>query len=312
MPDALDELVAALGAEDPPRVWSLLITVFGDAVAPRGGAVSSATLGLVTGRLGIGSGAVRTALSRLARDGWLERERRGRRSHYSLSASGRAPFAAASRRIYAPADAAPDARPRLLAIGARGTGGTHPPGEPDDGTAIELRAGLWLLVERDAAQRARLAGAGYLVASAVPGPMPGWLAERLGLAALDARCRRLRERFGALAARPPTEPLDALAARLLLVHAWRRLLLRAPVLPPALAPDGWALPATRAFVAALYRALLPASERWLDDWGEGPDGPLPPADGAVRRRFSDGVGEVSEGDPEVEIGYRNRHTVDIR
>jgi phenylacetic acid degradation operon negative regulatory protein len=91
-----------------------------------------------------------------------------------------------------------------------------------------------------------------------------------------------------LAAAPPRagEAADALAARILLVHELRRVVLRDPGLPAALLPAPWIGEEVRRLTAACYRRLLPASERWLDERAKGEDGPLPPADGELARRFA--------------------------
>ena len=303
----LDALVADLGRDAPLRVWSFLITLFGDAIVPRGGTVDSATVQAITGRIGIEPGTVRVAFSRLARDGWIERRRSGRGSLYSLSARGRAPFETASRRIYAAPGAARDERPRLLALGP-------PPGRDDerlaglvaaDAAALELRERVWLLVDGGPAHRAALEAAGCLVTPATVAGPPGWLVERLDLDRLARELDVLGARLARFddAARGGTalEPLDALLARLLLVHAWRRALLHVPTLPPMLQPPGWPLAATRERAGALYRRLLAPSARWLDAHGRGPHGPLPPDDPSVGGRFvppsAERVGGRREGPP---------------
>ena len=62
MSKALDQLIADWHENDTLRVWSVIITLFGDAILPRGGAVSSQTVQAIMQRLGIESGAVRTCL----------------------------------------------------------------------------------------------------------------------------------------------------------------------------------------------------------------------------------------------------------
>ena len=62
--DPLVPLINTLRAEGRLRVWSLVITAFGDLVQHRGGAVSSARLNVLLGRIGVEPGALRTALSR--------------------------------------------------------------------------------------------------------------------------------------------------------------------------------------------------------------------------------------------------------
>ena len=57
---------------EPSRTGSMIVTVYGDAILPRGGEAAMADLLVLMRRLGAAEGVVRTAVSRLARDGWLE------------------------------------------------------------------------------------------------------------------------------------------------------------------------------------------------------------------------------------------------
>src|SRR6202020_192637 len=85
---------------EPSRTGSIVITVFGDAIVPRGGSVWLGTLLEFFKSLDIDSGVVRTAMSRLATDGWLERSKVGRNSFYRLFKKGRQNLAAATTHIY--------------------------------------------------------------------------------------------------------------------------------------------------------------------------------------------------------------------
>ena len=80
---------------------------------------------------------------------------------------------------------------------------------------------------------------------------------------------------------------DAFTARILLIHHYRRVVLRDPLLPTALLPSDWPGRAARALCGEIYRGLLPASEQWLDRHATNENGPLPkPGRGtfaAVRR-----------------------------
>ncbi len=82
--------------------------------------------------------------------------------------------------------------------------------------------------------------------------------------------------------------LEALIARILLVHEYRRAILKDPLLPAALCPDDWPAPAARALCADVYRRLVPASERWLDAHAVDDRGPLPPPDAGFFQRFGEG------------------------
>ncbi|HLY56023.1 MAG TPA: hypothetical protein VKS60_10730, partial [Stellaceae bacterium] len=97
----LRHVIDRLHAE-PSRTWSLIVTVFGDAILPRGGSVWLGTLIRFCEAIGVGGGVVRTAMSRLAADGWVDRNRVGRNSFYRLSPRGEVTFREAAGRIYDP------------------------------------------------------------------------------------------------------------------------------------------------------------------------------------------------------------------
>ena len=89
-------------AADPPRAPSLIITVWGDAIAPHGGAVLLAGLIRLLAPFGINERLVRTSVFRLAREAGSRRRRHGRASLYRLTRDGARRFDDAYRRIYAP------------------------------------------------------------------------------------------------------------------------------------------------------------------------------------------------------------------
>src|SRR5260221_6094337 len=94
--------IVELVKREPSPTGSIVITVFGDAIVPRGGSVWLGTLLEFFEALDIDSGVVRTAMSRLAADGWLERNKIGRNSFYRLANKGRQTFAPPTPHIYHP------------------------------------------------------------------------------------------------------------------------------------------------------------------------------------------------------------------
>ena len=116
MPHPLARIIDQLKRE-PSRTGSIVITVFGDAIVPRGGSVWLGTLLEFFKTLDIDSGVVRTAMSRLAADGWLERNKVGRNSFYRLVKKGRQTFDTATRHIYDPPPSDWTGRFELLLIG---------------------------------------------------------------------------------------------------------------------------------------------------------------------------------------------------
>src|SRR5947208_15217121 len=101
MPHPLARIIEQLKRE-PSRTGSIVITVFGDAIVPRGGSVWLGTLLGFFKTLDIDSGVVRTAMSRLAADGWLERTKVGRNSFYRLAQKGWQTFDTAAKQYYKP------------------------------------------------------------------------------------------------------------------------------------------------------------------------------------------------------------------
>ncbi|MDU1671119.1 MAG: PaaX family transcriptional regulator C-terminal domain-containing protein, partial [Bradyrhizobium sp.] len=80
---------------------------------------------------------------------------------------------------------------------------------------------------------------------------------------------------------------QAFTARVLLIHHYRRIVLRDPLLPAELLPGNWPGRQARALCGEIYRLLLPGSERWLDAHAINEAGPLPAAAAALLRRFAD-------------------------
>src|SRR6201990_1009934 len=94
------ELVSRFRRQRPLRAGSLIVTLFGDSLLPRGGAIALGSLIELAAPFGLNERLVRTAAARLAQDGWLAARRVGKRSEYRLTEDGRVQFAEATERIY--------------------------------------------------------------------------------------------------------------------------------------------------------------------------------------------------------------------
>jgi phenylacetic acid degradation operon negative regulatory protein len=290
-------------ARDPPRARSLIVTMWGDALAPHGGRVWLTTLIRLLAPFGVSERLVRTSVFRLVRDGWLAGEASGRRSRYRLTTDGERRFAHAHQRIYAPGDgrwdgdweivvAPPDAvetasrRALCDELSWEGYGQIAPSvlARPLHGpaTARGIVEALGLSA-RVVVARARddPAGPGGLAARAVAA---------LPLATVAADYRRLIAGFGRVIDRFRAEParLDpgqCFIVRTLLIHAYRRVLLRDPQLPPPLLPADWPGSAAYALTRDFYRLTHAIAERHLAAAFAAAGEPLPRADPAFYRRF---------------------------
>jgi phenylacetic acid degradation operon negative regulatory protein len=286
MPHPLARIVEQLKRE-PSRTGSIVITVFGDAIMPRGGSVWLGTLLEFFKTLEVDSGVVRTAMSRLAADGWLERNKIGRNSFYRLAQKGWQTFDTAAKHIYNPKPADWTGRFELLLIANAADRDASREALKDAGFGSPL-PGVWI------------------APSGVPVPEHAAQAIRLEVSAEDDSGRRLlseswpldRTADAYLKFMKTFEPLrgwigrrerlsdtDAFTARILLIHHYRRVVLRDPLLPPALLPRDWPGRAARQLCGEVFQGLLEPSERWLDQNGSNEGGPLPPAGEELRRRF---------------------------
>src|SRR5580698_4815785 len=113
---AAAELVARFRRQRPLRGGSLIVTLFGDSILPRGGTIALGSLIELATPFGLNERLVRTATARLAHDGWLEGRRVGKLSEYHLSNNGRARFAEATKRIYSEPDTAWSGRWTLIVV----------------------------------------------------------------------------------------------------------------------------------------------------------------------------------------------------
>jgi len=142
-----------------------------------------------------------------------------------------------------------------------------------------------LFVTADPALDPPVAGSIVLYATADDASIRRLTAQTWPLDRLAAAYAEFTEVFRSMEGWSGFDPLDALAARTLLVHEYRRIVLQDPLLPAAILPPDWPGEAARRLCATLYPMLLPASEAWLDAHARTENGPLPPAHPGLWRRF---------------------------
>jgi phenylacetic acid degradation operon negative regulatory protein len=263
--------------------------------------------------LGLPERLVRTSVARLAQDGWLAARRVGRTSEYELTERGRRRFAAATRRIYgarprswnrrwtlvllAPLPAAVRRRRERLREELHWLGfGQFAPdvfGHPSFGSAqvrerlaeSDVENHVTLLTARSEHPREdrRLARSGW------------------DLAELARAYRRFIDGFTPVAAALRTggvpTPRVAFVIRTLLIHEYRKIHLRDPLLPDELLPGDWVGTAAYELCRELYRALFRAAERHLSLQAHTLAGALPAASRAARGRFARGSAKVRSDSP---------------
>lgn len=228
-----------------PRLWSFVVTIFGDLAQHEDARISGSLMGALVARIGAKPEALRVALHRLRKEGWLVSHKMGRSSDYALSDWGRAQSARASEVIYRtrqtvkeawlvlhdPADKARESDATAHALTNAASVSLTP---PKDDTALTLR----LQPDDD---------------------IPVWVQAKLCDDDLVAASRELEQRLEQVLAHKrliaQMSPLDRMVLRVLVVHSWRRLILKAPSMPAFLFPQTWRGETCATQVTALLQAL---------------------------------------------------------
>lgn len=283
------------------RAGSLITTVFGDSIAPRGGTVWLGSLIAAMREFGISERLVRTSVFRLAKDGWLVADQVGRRSFYGLTKEGAQKFEQATHRIYG--------EPRLdwsgrwtlvllsgldsalretvrkelswLGFGATSTSlMAHPAANLGD---------LKALLSRLHVQEEVVVMNGRTVDGSQDGAMRGLVHSTWDLEEIDERYEQFLARFEpvrkSVSKHDKPSSQNAFQVRTLLIQEYRKILLRDPLLPSEMLPDQWHGFHAYKLCRDLYQNVFRAADEFLTEIMETANGPLPPPSRDFFNRF---------------------------
>ena len=232
--EQFDAVFMRLQGLAPLKTWSLIVTLMGDLQPQAQGVLSSQMMQQICAPFGVKPEAFRVALHRLKKDGWLVAERRGRGSVYRLSEMGVQATAAAYEQVYrGPCDAPENWRLAMVK-------------EPQEGG---LQIGPNLMVLRD-----KFPISAESLALETPfSQVPDWMKDALVSASEVAELAA----FGAALniADFPKSPEQRYSLRLLILHHWRRIILRHDGDVEKMLGADWAGYAVRQRVHALFDAL---------------------------------------------------------
>jgi len=281
----------------------MLFTLYGDYVRHYGSTIWVGSLIALMAELGFTSSAVRAAVSRMTRQGWLAPLRSSRASYYALTARGQGRVEEAAQRIFKLHPERWDGRWRVLSLA---------PSEVERKRRDQLRRELaWVgfaplsrgtyITPNDLFDGVRaladtygLAGRFEMFTANHTGPTPD--------AEFAARCWDLRaidEGYAGFVA-TWTPRLDAHRAasgearsdatcfveKTQLVHAFRKFLFIDPGLPQELLPERWHGTDARAMFSAYYHLLAEGALRFFEHHyrpAPGHEGDLPQGRRAARR-----------------------------
>ena len=294
------------------RANSVLITVYGDVMAGRGQTVWLGSLIQLAGLFGLSARLVRTSAFRLAADDWLSCTRLGRRSFYGLTDAGLQRVQHAEQRIYDFKLPKWDGRWTLVMVAS---------GLPASMRLHLKRELRWegfgelspnLLAHPHASHTSlkdiiQAAGAVDKVMVLSAESLAGYSAKPLQtvmhatfkLDDVEKAFKQFVARFEPLL-QPATSlsPAEAFFVRTLLIHEYRKVLLRDPNVPQALLPVSWSGLDARQLCEALYARLLPSSEAFLLAHVETLDGQLAKAPRRLAKRLADNRQQHASNTPE--------------
>lgn len=234
------------------RVWSLIVTVFGDLAQGTDDRISMQALTQITEPIGVKPEALRVALHRLKKEGWIDSIRRGRSSLYRLTDFGREQSTAAAPRIYRDTPLSGWNWHVVLA----------------SSTSVSSQREIEDIVLRcetvQLSGNAILADIGtldipkhVLCTPLKAEQIPAWVRSAILNEDFMASYKSLFQTFSNLEGNLPPSPggTEAATLRTLIVHSWRRVLLRHPDVPDFLLPKNSQLPECRALFSALLNQL---------------------------------------------------------
>ena len=255
---------------------SFLFTLYGDFVhrePATGEELPLTALVRLTAPFGYGEPAIRQAVSRLSRQGWLRGQRRGQRSFYALTERGRERIESINPRIYGALDEW-DGRWRMLSYSVAEGNRAARDRLRKDLTVLgwaPLSQAIWLSPNgsmdavRSAARACSALGDIELFSGSYCGPRSDaeLLAKCWDLPAIALRYRQFLEEYGDKTAARASTDERAFTARMQLVHDFRKFAYLDPGFPSALLPAHWPGTSAAALFRRSYAMLEPPSNRFF-------------------------------------------------
>jgi len=295
-----EDLLSEFQQQRPMRGGSLIITVFGDAISQHGGSVWLGSLIEALEPFGLNQRLVRTSVYRLIQEDWLVSTQIGRRSYYSFTEFGLRQYLKTARRIYSASRPQWDGQWTLVMPAYVG--------EERDELRKELR---WLgygalasdMLARPGADRRSLDETlqelGVADKVVVMNARTEELSSQEVLKQLSQNCwnleeleekysdflNRYRPVLAAISRAKSLDPEQCFQLRTLLIHDYRRILLKDTDLPDELLPSDWAGKSALNLTANIYKLTYSAAQEYLLGQMETADGRLPKADEGFYERF---------------------------
>ncbi len=298
---AVNTLLRDFQGQRPLRGGSLIITVFGDSISQHGNDVWLGSIIAALAPFGLNSRLIRTAVHRLVQEDWLTARMVGRRAYYSFTPAGLRRYEKAALRIYAAgppqwdsgwtlviaSDLRDEERERLrkelswLGYGQISGGVMLHPGVTARGLDETLQdLGLANdVVVMDARTSASCSDSALRQLA-----VQSWPLQELALR-YERFLAKFRPVLKSLRSATSVSGEEAFQLRTLVIHEYRRILLRDSDLPTQLLPANWVGHAALELVSNIYRQVGPLAETYLEESMETAAGTLPAAIASYKHRF---------------------------
>lgn len=279
----------------------MVVTVFGDTVSQHGGWIWLGSLIEALGPFGFGERNVRTAVNRLAQQDWLKVDRVGRRSYFCFTGQAQAHYERAARRIYSDGRREWDGYWTLVLFS----------GLPDRKRETLVKSLSWQgfsslaggVYACPAAERQELdetiRGLGLagkvtvLKASTEDAHSQSAIRDlvrrKWNLDRLKPLYDEYLEFYRPMARELQSDeltPEQCFWLRTLMVHDYRRILLKDPGFPDVVLPTGWFGFAARELIRRTYGVLAPSSVEYICRALENAEGSMPVPRSSFYNRFN--------------------------
>jgi len=294
----IDELIC----EDVLSGTSLIMSIFGDCIFQRGGVISLASLIQLMEVFGFNERSVRTAVFRLSQNDWLSSEKIGRTSYYRITDVSRERFATAHEKIYGLHQGEWDHRWDLVLLSSVELGNkTLLKKELEWLGFANISTNLMAYPSCDQQQLQNLLFNLKMTEQVVvfrAEALPLWQESHPTLKRMvevNWPIEQLHQRYDkfindfrnilSLIEGDDFDALQAFQIRILLIHQYRRILLKDPNLPLELLPSDWLALTARNLTNNVYQTIVSASEAFFLNIARTAEGTMPPARPQFYKRF---------------------------
>ncbi len=279
---------------------SMMVTLFGDTVSQHGGWIWMGSLVAAMELFGFNERLVRTAVYRLVQSEWLDTRKVGRLSYYCFTDMAKSHYEKAARRIYHPEHKVWDSNWTLVIPTTISEEKREPFRKSLNWQGFKLLStGVFAHPSPDRQSlketltELRLVDSVIVMSASPNGVLSSNNLQSLATKLWDLPAlQRAYEDFVAFyrpwkqsVAKNNLSDIDSFTLRTLLLHDFRRIILKDPNFPGEVLPHDWVGHEAHDLLQKLYKSLTTQSVHYIQHTFENTNGLLPPARSEFYQRF---------------------------